>query len=599
MTSGPLDNLTRLILLGLLSFLVACSGDHLASNNTALSDFYLEQVPLDQIFDNTQPDYTATVGYLAASVNLHLDKVADDSTITVNGASYTDGMPLHLLEGSNSFTILVTAADGETTRPFNLSITRQSSASFAQAAYIKSLNTQAGDAFGYSVALDGNLMAIGAIGEDSNSTGVNSFENDDGNADDSGAVYVFIRDTSGTWYPEAYLKASNTGATDHFGVSLALSGSTLAVGANQEDSDSSGVNSTPTEAAANAGAVYIFVRDDQGNWSQQAYIKASNPGASDDFGRYLDLDQDTLVVGATREDSSNSGVNGTPSDANTTDNYGAAYVFERDSNANWSQTAYLKAGNPGTGDLFGFVSLSNDVIAVGAPGENSQTQGINTTPDNNGSFNGAVYIFARNSQGNWQQEAYIKSSHNLDADYFGISVSLSGDTLAVSAAGDDNTNTGINPNTSFSSGQNSGAVYIYQRDAGNNWSEQAYIKASNIGTTNADDAMGVVSLDHNTLAVGTYLEDSSTTGIDSVADDGVVSDSGAVYIFQRDGANTWSQTKYIKAFNTGDMDWFGLSVSVSGDALLVGALNESSNSLGIDGPDNDLAAKSGAAYLFR
>jgi acetyltransferase-like isoleucine patch superfamily enzyme len=123
-----------------------------------------------------------------------------------------------------------------------------------------------------------------------------------------------------------YLKASNTDANDSFGRSVALSGDTLAVGAYPEDSAATGVNGDQSSnAAGNSGAVYMFTRSG-GAWSQQAYLKASNTDANDQFGfSSVALSGDTLVVGAYREDSDATGVNGDQS-SNVADNAGAVYV---------------------------------------------------------------------------------------------------------------------------------------------------------------------------------------------------------------------------------------------------------------------------------
>src|SRR5688572_24260362 len=151
--------------------------------------------------------------------------------------------------------------------------------------YVKASNTGANDAFGISVALsaDGNTLAVGAYFEDSS----------------AGGVYVFGR-SGCAWSQQAYVKASNAGAGDAFGVSVALSadGNTLAVGAYFEDSGTPGVNSTPDEAAFSSGAAYVFSRSG-GVWSQQAYVKASNTGAGDLFGVSVALSADgnTLAVG--------------------------------------------------------------------------------------------------------------------------------------------------------------------------------------------------------------------------------------------------------------------------------------------------------------
>ena len=218
----------------------------------------------------------------------------------------------------------------------------RSGTTWSQQAYLKASNTGAGDYFGISVAVSGDTVIVGAIGEDSSTTGVNSTPNE--SAIYAGAAYVFVRSGT-TWSQQAYLKASNTGAGDYFGLSVAVSGDTVIVGAPHEDSSTTGVNSTPNESATDAGAAYVFVRSGT-TWSQQAYLKASNTGAGDGFGWSAAVSGDMVVVGAYHEDSSTTGVNSTPNESAT--DAGAAYVFVR-SGTTWSQQAYLKASNTGGG----------------------------------------------------------------------------------------------------------------------------------------------------------------------------------------------------------------------------------------------------------
>lgn len=183
------------------------------------------------------------------------------------------------------------------------------------------------------------------MGEDS---GIDGNQTDD-SAPSSGAVYVFTRDGT-VWAQQAYLKASNGDASDQFGVRVALSadGHTLAVGAYLEDSSATGVaGDTQDNSTPDSGAVYVFARSGSA-WEQQAYLKASNTGASDWFGSALSLSADgnLLAVGARLEDSHAIGIGGDQTtDVNT--NSGAVYVFARNSGG-WAQQAYLKSsGDPG------------------------------------------------------------------------------------------------------------------------------------------------------------------------------------------------------------------------------------------------------------
>jgi hypothetical protein len=262
----------------------------------------------------------------------------------------------------------------------------RSGTTWSQQAYLKASNTDANDQFGYSVAIFGDTIVVGAPNEASN-----GYPNDN-SAAYAGAAYVFTRSGT-TWIQQAYLKASNTGANDAFGVSVAISGDTVVVGAPYEDSNATGVGGNQTDNSANAaGAAYVFVRSGT-TWSQQAYLKASNTGAGDTFGSAVAISGDTIVVGAYGEDSNTTGVNGNQTD-NSASGAGAAYAFTR-SGTTWSQQAYLKASNTGAGDNFGqSVAISGDTVVVGAYGESSNTTGVNGTQTDNSATNaGAAYVF--------------------------------------------------------------------------------------------------------------------------------------------------------------------------------------------------------------
>ncbi len=472
--------------------------------------------------------------------------------------------------------------------------------------YFKATNTGTGDRFGYSVALsaDGNTLAVGAYLEASAATGIGGNQDDD-SATYAGAVYVFTR-SNGTWSQQAYIKASNSGAGDRFGTAVALSddGDTLAVGAFLEDSNATGIDGNQTDnSSTNAGAVYVFTRNN-GAWSQQAYVKASNTAGNDNFGWSLALsaDGDTLAVGAYNEDSSATGIGGDQTDNNAT-NSGAVYVFTRNNGA-WSQQAYVKASNTGAGDRFGVaVALSDDgnTLAAGAYWEDSIATGIGGNQTDNSAHNaGAVYVFTR-SNGTWSQQAYVKASNTGGNDNFGRSLALSadGDTLAVGAFLEDSNATGIDGNQTNNSATHAGAAYVFTRSNGT-WSQQAYVKASNTGGFDSFGLSVALSADGDILAVGAYLEDSNATGIGGDQTDNSATDAGATYVFTRSNG-TWSQQAYVKASNTGGFDRFGLSVTLSGDGdtLAVGAPLEDSNATGIGGdPTDNSSVASGAVYLY-
>ena len=409
--------------------------------------------------------------------------------------------------------------------------------------------------------------------------------------DDRGARYPLTIDPIAQ---QAYLKASNTGAEDFFGHTVATTGDTVVVGAYGEDSGAAGVNANQADnSAADSGAIYVFVRSGT-TWTQQAYIKSSNPATLDYFGSALSISGDTIAAGAFGEDSSATGVNGNQAD-NNAGSSGAVYIFVR-SGTTWTQQAYLKSSNTGSGDWFGTsVSIVGDTLAVGAQGEDSSATGANGTQTNNGTLeSGAVYVFVRNA-GNWTQQAYLKSSNTGQSDFFGYSVSLSGESLVVGAYGESSNATGVNGNQADDSAGGSGAAYVFTR-AGAAWTQQAYLKASNTGPV--DYFGSAVAISGDTVVVGAFGEDSAARGVNGSQSDNSASASGAAYVFLRSGS-TWAQQAYLKAANADAGDWFGTSVAISGNVAAVGAYLESGGATGVNGNSADNSAQyAGAAYVF-
>jgi hypothetical protein len=398
-----------------------------------------------------------------------------------------------------------------------------------------------------------------------------------------------------------YFKASNTGAGDQFGASVALSadGNTMAVGAYGEDSSAVGINGNQTDnSAVDSGAVYVFVRD-AGTWRQQAYLKGPSvsAGAAFGFSVALSTNGDTLAVGAYLEDNPALGVLGNRN--------GAVHVFVRNAAGTWTQQAQLRALSPGIDDFFGAavaLSANGDLLAVGAYREDSNAVGIDGSQASNATADsGAVYLFTRIVDV-WSQTTYIKASNTGASDGFGVSVALAadGNTLAVGALFERSPTTGVDGNQLDDSAAAAGAVYTFARSGAGVWSQEAYLKASNTGIGDIFGTKVVLSADGNTLAVGALSEDSGATGVDGNHADDTAANSGAVYVFVRTGT-VWRQQAYLKASNTGADDRFGVAVALSadGNTLLVGATGEDGNAIGIGGDAADNSANnSGAAYLF-
>ncbi|TGK34607.1 hypothetical protein EHQ12_10195 [Leptospira gomenensis] len=402
---------------------------------------------------------------------------------------------------------------------------RRSGAGWEQEAYIKAPNAEANDSFGYTVAISGNTIVVGAYLESSSQTTITNgtTASADNSSPAAGAAYVFRR-TGTTWAQEAYLKASNAENSDYFGYSLAISGDTIAIGAMGESSNQTAITNGTTASAdntnASSGAVYVYKRIGT-NWNQEAYIKAANGDAADLFGISVGLSGNTLVVGAAQESSNQITItNGTTASANNAKaSAGAAYVYVRTGTI-WAQEAYLKANNGQSGDQFGTtVAVDGDTVAVGSIYSNE----------------GAVYVFTRTGT-LWSQETVIQPANPASITNFGSSVSISGNTIAVGTYSEDGNENSILNGTNASLDNTlpaSGATYIYQR-TGTTWAQESYIKAPNV---QAGDWFGMaVALSGDTVAVGAPQEDGGQT---AVTIGGVRSwnelkpNSGAAYVFTR------------------------------------------------------------------
>ena len=329
-----------------------------------------------------------------------------------------------------------------------------------------------GDGFGVSVATSGSTALVGAPGSNTN----------------TGAGYVFTRSSAGTWSQESELTASDGASGDQFGSTVALSGSTAVVGTPYKNSYT--------------GEAYVFVLP-----SQQAELTASDATTQADFGYSVAISGTTAVVGAPYGDNA----------------LGAAYVYTRSATGHWSQQAELTASDATGFDYFGYsVAISGSRVVVGATGSNSGA--------------GAAYVFTRSATGHWAQKAELADPGDNSSDAFGYSVAISGSTALVSAPG---------------SNSRTGAVYVYA-GSGGSWFQLATLTASGGA---ANDRFGYsVALDGSTALIGAP---GITTGI------------GAAYLFTGSGSSWTQQAKLLVTDSTGDL--FGASVALSGSTAVVGA----------------------------
>ena len=358
-------------------------------------------------------------------------------------------------------------------------------------AYLKASNTGVRDWFGEAVAIDGDTIAVSAILEDSNATGVNGNEADN-SVQDSGAVYIYRR-MNDTWVQEAYVKPTDPGnygddfREDRFGRRLDISGNTLVVGAPRKG----GIAST-----VHYGAIYVFERI-AGSWTETAYFDLASPRARDRFGSSVKISGDTIVVGAPGEDKA-------IKDA------GAAYVYRRVDGV-WEQEARLEAPSPQENGAFGFsVDVDADTIVVGAAQENRGSA----------ESAGAAYVFRRRD-GQWVPDERLQPDSLEQSDFFGAKVYLAGSNIVVGAPNKITTIDGITSAT--------GAAYHF-RIVDGQWNLSSILTPSY--PDNGDQFSDTGGISESDIVLGVYLEDSSAESAESGFPDNSKKNSGGAYAFK-------------------------------------------------------------------
>ena len=394
----------------------------------------------------------------------------------------------------------------------------EASGTWMEAASLYASDAQYGDVFGYSVALAGDTLVVGAP-LSPGQTGI-------------GAAYVFQRNWGGAdaWGEVAILGDAGLEWGDQFGYAVAVAGDTIVVGAPYEDG---GVGNLVTDA----GAVYVFQRNQGGAdaWGGVATLRAVSAQVSDYFGSSVAIDGDTIVVGAPfQPDSAVSGW---------------VYVYQRNQGGadTWGQVASLSAEV--MGDQFGYaVAIDGDTIVVGAPYD-EWTDDV-----------GAAYVYQRNQGGAdaWGQTAVLFASDAQIYDRFGQSVSVAGDTVAVGAPREDGGVGNLKPDA--------GAVYLFRRNQGgaDAWGETIILRASDAQLY--DNFGSAVAIAGDSLVVGAPYEDGGPGDPKPGA--------GAVYVFSRNqgGADAWGQVRSLR--NDGGLtgSYFGTAVAISGNTLVSGDL---------------------------
>lgn len=356
------------------------------------------------------------------------------------------------------------------------------------------------DQFGFSVAISGDTVVVGALLDTVNG----NFE--------QGSAYVFTK-SGDVWAEQAKLSARDGTPRDEFGLGVAISGDTIAIGSRKND----------IGANEDQGFVSIFER--VGNiWTETAKLTASNGAESDLFGHSVAIHGNTVVAGAPQVD------------FGPYASYGAAYVFVRAGNG-WAQQAMLQATDGFTSDSFALtVAIEADTVVIGA-----------SRHDAGGNPNqGAVYVFVRNGN-NWVQQAKLTANDGISYDEFGRSVAISGETILIGSL------------AKIGANDYQGSAYVFVREGGV-WMQQAKLTAPD-GANN--DRFGfAVALAGDTAVIG------------SAGDDiGPHANQGSVHVFEREQGE-WTKRSKLTTSDGSTFDSLGYSVAISGDTVVAGAIGD-------------------------
>lgn len=285
---------------------------------------------------------------------------------------------------------------------------------------------------------------------------------------------------------------------------------------------------------ANSGAAYIYQYDEL-SWKPRQIIYAKDGLEGDYFGYAVSVFDTQIAIGAYKVD-----------DLGTSS--GAAYIFEQKDNQ-WIETAKLLASDGKRSDYFGCsVDMFHDQLVAGAYKSDVIAKDA-----------GAAYVFEKD-EGQWSEKCCLVPKQLKRYDYFGHAVAIHDGYIIVGAYGDDE------------SGYASGSAYIFENTDGN-WKEKEKLCPE---PANKYDYCGYsVDISSQYAVIGAYKSDS------------VGPDSGAAYVYEKKEGK-WIQTAVLKPWKSTAYDYFGASVSLDGEFIIVGAYG-----------DDSKGKLAGAAYVFK
>ncbi len=424
-------------------------------------------------------------------------------------------------------------ATGPVVAQFRATVPFVGGTSWPAPALLSQSDFNAGDRFGSSVAIDGQVAIIGAY-------------TDDQAASDAGAAYIFkFNAISGVWEEEAKLVAPDAAINDRFGIAVDIvdgADDVAVIGSYLDD-----------DAGRDCGSAYVFRRSGANTWAYEGKVKSTDLAGGDSFGRSVAIAGDAICVGAPNDDDGGS-------------NSGSAYIFRKTgsggASGGWTQEQKLVAADPAANDNFG-----QSVDLGFAPNGDGYAIAGNWHDDDIASNAGSAYVYRKVGAGSWTQLPKLVANDAATEDQAGFAVAISfpdaTTRLALVGAWKDD---GLV--------SNSGAVYVYA-DSGAGFTQETKIVASD---SEAEANFGVaIDADADELIVGAYTDDAGAL------------DAGAAYVYRR-GSGGWSEDAKLSAPNAVANDQMGFAVAIDGTLALAGAWQR-------DNPDAATGNDAGGAYL--
>lgn len=497
-------------------------------------------------------EYRMVVPLLCQRVTL-MAAGPDNTQLEIDGVTVEPGRSRasELLRiGDNTVKLVVTAPSGRSSS-YQLKLERAGSKSD----YLKASNARADASFGFTMAADGPTLIVTAPFESSDSTA-----GDNLNALNAGAAYAFELEDD-KWIQKQLLKADAPREGEMFGMSAALAGDVLVIGAPRFN-----LMLFKVVAPREPGAAHVFRRKGS-TWVHEQLLRPSEGSGADMFGADVAVHGETVLVGA-------------PYDSAGGSHAGAIYSFvQRD--GSWVQDQKLLARAPIAESSLGLtLAVDGDVFVAGALQDSSEEEAA-----------GSAYVFVRDA-GAWTEAQRLVAPTPKARATFGAAVAIEGDRVLVTAPGLD-----------LRQRQTpAGEAFLFTRDRSSNaWTFTQQFRATVPYTQ--DLFGGAAALISNGLIITANGDASSSRGADGNPQRGDAPLSGAAYVYALQGAE-YVLSAYLKSFNSDEGDNFGHSVAATDTFVAIAGPFESSSQRGVssqdqaNGSDNSANA-SGAVYVYR